>query len=56
MMYETCVIPDCQHDCSYKYYGHWICELCWLRHCNDDDVFDLKKILNTTEQKERRGV
>lgn len=56
MTYDTCEVPNCQHDCNYKYYGHWICESCWQRECDEGDAFDLKKVFKISEHKLNKGI
>ena len=45
-MKEKCLVKRCRNIEDIVYLGFSICELHWIRHCDEDDCFDLRKELN----------
>jgi len=42
MKMSRCAIKNCKNDGIIIYYGRQICEKHWLKHCNENDKFNLK--------------
>jgi len=45
-MNEKCEVKRCRQIGVLTFYGHRVCQSCWHRHCDDNNLFDLKKEFN----------
>lgn len=42
---DKCCLPRCKNEPFIGYYGCPVCHKHWLKHCDENDKFNLKKEL-----------